>query len=108
MHSDDDADLLYFDRYWLEEQQVCDDVLTLLASSLPGEGPSLRRLFPDGWEEQRAAAEVAMTQSLTVLTGGPGTGKTTTVARLTRAVGANPFPARPSPPSSIRSVCTRF
>ena len=44
--------------------------------------PSLDRLFPTGWEEQRAAAEIALTQSLTVLTGGPGTGKTTTVARL--------------------------
>ncbi|MCV7298232.1 exodeoxyribonuclease V subunit alpha [Mycobacterium barrassiae] len=76
------GDLLYMDRYWLEEQQVCEDVLTLLSSSLPGTVPSLERLFPKGWEEQRAAAEVALTQSLTVLTGGPGTGKTTTVARL--------------------------
>ena len=33
-------------------------------------------------EEQRAAAKVALSQGLTVLTGGPGTGKTTTVARL--------------------------
>ena len=76
------GDLLYLDRYWLEEQQVCDDVLTLLSSTLPGTVPSLERLFPDGWEEQRSAAEIALTQSLTVLTGGPGTGKTTTVARL--------------------------
>ncbi|BBX04577.1 exodeoxyribonuclease V subunit alpha [Mycolicibacterium moriokaense] len=76
------GDLLYMDRYWLEEQQVCEDVLTLLSSSLPGAVPSLERLFPKGWEEQRAAAEVALSQSLTVLTGGPGTGKTTTVARL--------------------------
>ncbi|MFI5509155.1 exodeoxyribonuclease V subunit alpha [Mycobacterium sp. NPDC051804] len=76
------GDLLYLDRYWLEEQQVCADVLTLLSSILPGEVPSLERLFPVGWEEQRAAAEIALTQSLTVLTGGPGTGKTTTVARL--------------------------
>ena len=82
LYSDPAADLLYLDRYWLEEQQVCDDVLTLLASSPPGEVPSLGRLFPAGWEEQRAAAEIALTQSLTVLTGGPGTGKTTTVARL--------------------------
>ncbi len=75
-------DLLYLDRYWLEEQQVCEDVMTLLSCTLPGTVPSLERLFPEGWEEQRAAAKVALTQSLTVLTGGPGTGKTTTVARL--------------------------
>ena len=41
-----------------------------------------RRLFPPGFEEQREAAEIALSQGLTVLTGGPGTGKTTTVARL--------------------------
>lgn len=82
------GELLYLDRYWLEEQQVCDDVLALLASTPAGDTlpdgtvPSLHRLFPAGREEQRAAAEVALMQSLTVLTGGPGTGKTSTVARL--------------------------
>ena len=35
-----------------------------------------------GYEEQREAAEIALAQAVTVLTGGPGTGKTTTVARL--------------------------
>ncbi|MBI5340675.1 MAG: exodeoxyribonuclease V subunit alpha [Mycolicibacterium rufum] len=80
--SDRSADLLYLDRYWREEQQVRDDVLALLASPLPAAVPGLERLFPAGWEEQRRAAEVALAQSLTVLTGGPGTGKTTTVARL--------------------------
>ena len=44
--------------------------------------PDTARLFPTGYEEQRAAAEVALAQGLTVLTGWPGTGKTTTVARL--------------------------
>jgi exodeoxyribonuclease V alpha subunit len=74
--------LLYLDRYWREEQQVRDDVLALLASPLPAAVPGLGRLFPEGWEEQRRAAEIALSQALTVLTGGPGTGKTTTVARL--------------------------
>ncbi len=79
-----EAELLYLDRYWREEEQVCADVLALLSApaSAPNPGPDLDRLFPDGWDEQRAAAEVALAQSLTVLTGGPGTGKTTTVARL--------------------------
>ena len=44
--------------------------------------PALTGCSRQGWEEQRAAAEIALSQSLTVLTGGPGTGKTTTVARL--------------------------
>ena len=76
------GDLLYLDRYWLEEQQVCDDVLAMMATKPTGTVPNTARLFPTGYEEQRAAAEVALSQGLTVLTGGPGTGKTTTVARL--------------------------
>ncbi len=74
--------LLYLDRYWREEQQVADDLLAMVASSGGGSSGDVGRLFPAGYEEQRSAAEVALTQRLTVLTGGPGTGKTTTVARL--------------------------
>ena len=77
-----DGDLLYLDRYWLEEQQVCDDVLTMIAVKPEKVSPDIDRLFPKGFDEQRAAAKVALSQGLTVLTGGPGTGKTTTVARL--------------------------
>ncbi|MDG4663851.1 exodeoxyribonuclease V subunit alpha [Mycobacterium sp. 236(2023)] len=80
------GDLLYLDRYWREEQQVCDDILALLSAPPRPVVPAAERLFPAGWEEQRAAAEVALRQSLTVLTGGPGTGKTTTVARLLAAI----------------------
>ncbi|MBV8966911.1 MAG: exodeoxyribonuclease V subunit alpha [Mycobacteriaceae bacterium] len=74
--------LLYLDRYWREEQQVADDLLALLPSSRQTPVPDISRLFPPGYEEQRGAAETALSQGLTVLTGGPGTGKTTTVARL--------------------------
>ncbi|OBK70921.1 exodeoxyribonuclease V subunit alpha [Mycobacterium sp. 1274761.0] len=76
------GDLLYLDRYWLEEQQVCDDVHRMIAVKPQKVSPDIDRLFPVGFEEQRAAAKVALSQGLTVLTGGPGTGKTTTVARL--------------------------
>ncbi|MGA3256103.1 MAG: exodeoxyribonuclease V subunit alpha, partial [Mycobacterium sp.] len=77
-----DDNLLYLDRYWREEQQVADDLLALLTPRAPTAAPDIGRLFPPGYEEQRAAAGVALSQGLTVLTGGPGTGKTTTVARL--------------------------
>jgi exodeoxyribonuclease V alpha subunit len=77
-----DGDLLYLDRYWLEEQQVCGDVLRMVSAKPKQISRDLDRLFPKGFEEQRSAAEVALSQGLTVLTGGPGTGKTTTVARL--------------------------
>jgi exodeoxyribonuclease V alpha subunit len=76
------GDLLYLDRYWLEEEQVCGDLLALSVSGATVELPVYERLFPPGYEEQRAAAEIALSQAVTVLTGGPGTGKTTTVARL--------------------------
>lgn len=75
-------DLLYLDRYWLEEEQVCADLLALSVPGATGRTPPLQRLFPAGYDEQRAAAEIALSQAVTVLTGGPGTGKTTTVARL--------------------------
>jgi exodeoxyribonuclease V alpha subunit len=81
LHLYDDR-LLYLDRYWREEKQVCDDLLALLAAGSPAELPDFTRLFPTGFEEQREAAEIALSQVVTVLTGGPGTGKTTTVARL--------------------------
>lgn len=77
-----DGRLLYLDRYWREEKQVCDDLLGLFAAQPTAEFPDLARLFPSGFEEQREAAEIALSQAVTVLTGGPGTGKTTTVARL--------------------------
>ncbi len=77
-----DGHLLYLDRYWREEQQVADDFSALLSAPGRPAVADIDRLFPPGYEEQREAAGIALQQGLTVLTGGPGTGKTTTVARL--------------------------
>lgn len=74
--------LVYFDRYWIEECRVAEDVRTLAGSPRSGPKVDIERLFPPEYAEQRVAAEVALSRALTVLTGGPGTGKTTTVARL--------------------------
>jgi exodeoxyribonuclease V alpha subunit len=77
--------LLYLDRYWREEQQVADDLRAMVsrrAADTIGSEADIPRLFPAGYEEQRGAAKIALSQRLTILTGGPGTGKTTTVARL--------------------------
>ena len=76
-----DDNLVYLDRYWREEQQVADDLSALLSGQVAGAAPDIGRLFPV-YPDQRLAAEIALAQRLTVLTGGPGTGKTTTVARL--------------------------
>ncbi len=74
--------LLYLDRYWREETHVRDDLLALLARAPARAVPAPDRLFPAEYPEQRQAAEIALSQPVTVLTGGPGTGKTTTIARL--------------------------
>jgi exodeoxyribonuclease V alpha subunit len=74
--------LLYLDRYWREEQQIADDLRAMVSRRAVESAADIERLFPAGYEEQRSAAEIALSQRLTVLTGGPGTGKTTTVARL--------------------------
>jgi exodeoxyribonuclease V alpha subunit len=80
---------LYFDRYWREESQVEQDLRVRADRKDPeiADEKALRagltRLFPgDSYTEQRTAAETAARQWTTVLTGGPGTGKTTTVAGL--------------------------
>ena len=70
---------LYLDRYWREERQVAADLLAL-AGETPGAVPDdLARLFEPG--RQRDAAETALRRRFAVIAGGPGTGKTTTVAR---------------------------
>lgn len=82
-----EGDLLYLDRFWREEGQVRDDLLLRLATPAPALDEdalamTAARLFPEGYAEQRSAAVAAARQWTTVLTGGPGTGKTTTVAGL--------------------------
>ncbi|HEU4811007.1 MAG TPA: exodeoxyribonuclease V subunit alpha [Nocardioides sp.] len=80
--------LLYLDRYWREEGQVRDDLLVRADRPAPAVDPVVldaggARIFPEsGYDEQRTAARAAAGQWTTVLTGGPGTGKTTTVAGL--------------------------
>ncbi|MCV7229139.1 exodeoxyribonuclease V subunit alpha [Mycolicibacterium komossense] len=79
--------LLYLDRYYREEEQVCADLLAVGGVDVPVDPDALAagldRVFPaPRFTEQRAAAQIALSQWTTVLTGGPGTGKTTTVAGL--------------------------
>ena len=77
---------LYLDRYWREEGQVCDDLVARIRRTPPEVDEAaldagVLRVFPkDGYDEQRAAARAAASRWTAVLTGGPGTGKTTTVA----------------------------
>lgn len=94
--------LVYLDRYWREEGQVRDDLVRRTSAPPPAVDERLlsqhaARLFPDeGSADQRAVALAAARQWTTVLTGGPGTGKTTTVAGLLALLAAEAA-AGPSP-----------
>jgi exodeoxyribonuclease V alpha subunit len=79
---------LYLDRYWREERRVAQDLQGLAAGRPSDAAPAppapaiVDRLFSDGADDrQRRAAEAALTHCFAVIAGGPGTGKTTTVAR---------------------------
>ncbi len=82
---------LYLERYWAEERQVARDLLARAGEPADLVDPgvlaaSLESLFgparPDGTDLQRLAATAAVLRRLAVIAGGPGTGKTTTVARV--------------------------
>ncbi|MFP5308154.1 MAG: exodeoxyribonuclease V subunit alpha [Actinomycetes bacterium] len=81
---------VYLDRYWRYERSIA-SLLGLRASAGGDVAPAavrdrLDRILPPrpdgGSDRQRLAAATAALRRLTVLAGGPGTGKTTTVARL--------------------------
>ncbi|MEV0358801.1 AAA family ATPase [Nocardia sp. NPDC050697] len=86
----DGGPLLYLDRYHKQEQIIrC--VLTERAAGHPAVDPALVRRELDRLfgaetagttDRQRLAAAVAATRWTTVVAGGPGTGKTHTIARI--------------------------
>lgn len=86
----DSAGRLYFHRYWKYEQTVAAEFLKRRRQPAFALDPktvsaALAKLFPGATNEtnwQKIAAFTALRQRLTVITGGPGTGKTWTVARL--------------------------
>jgi exodeoxyribonuclease V alpha subunit len=72
---------LYLDRYWLEERRLAADLRALMtAPSAPPVDPGPLARFSD--PRQRRAAETALARRFAVIAGGPGTGKTTTVAGI--------------------------
>lgn len=86
-----DGDLLYLRRAWRDETDVAADLRARMRSPSPLAAdadlrPVLDALFPDaanaGPDWQKVACALAARQRFTVITGGPGTGKTTTVVRL--------------------------
>lgn len=80
---------LYLQRMWQSERRVADFFATVELTDVPDE-MQLRRILDELFgvtveEEidwQKVAAAVAVTSRISVISGGPGTGKTTTVAKL--------------------------
>jgi len=79
------GDRLYLRRAWNAEQSIREHILQRI--SLPIAEPAdlktqLDALFGTDTTMQRVACEVAAKNRITLITGGPGTGKTTTVVKL--------------------------
>ncbi len=96
-------DLLYLERYWQQEELVREQLQARFAAEPPSVdvqrvADALPRLFtgaglPAGeLDRQRLAAASSALGWVTVLAGGPGTGKTTTVARLLALLTDQPGP----------------
>lgn len=84
-----EAGLLYLRRYREYERQLAAHLQriatsTVEAGDLAALAPLFSRLFPDadGDDRQARAAALALRHPLLLVTGGPGTGKTTTITRL--------------------------
>jgi exodeoxyribonuclease V alpha subunit len=96
--------LLYLERYWQQEEVVRVQLQRRFAASAPDIDQSrlaaaLPRLFdheglaPGEADRQELAVAVSALGRVSVLAGGPGTGKTTTVARLLALLRDQPGPA---------------
>ena len=84
-----DRHRLYLRRYWHYECSVAQGILARLRrddTPTGGLGDELQRLFPASENHSvnwpRVACALAARGAFSVITGGPGTGKTTTVVRL--------------------------
>ena len=94
---------LYLDRYWREERQVAAD-LRALSEGRPARvrmdilTDGLARLFAGQTDSRQClAAATAVLRRLTVIAGGPGTGKTTTVARVVALLAEQAAAGMPAP-----------
>ncbi|HEV7732907.1 MAG TPA: exodeoxyribonuclease V subunit alpha [Candidatus Binatia bacterium] len=84
----DDVGRLYLHRYWAYEHRLAQQLLARAAAPVDDLDEArlardLGTLFPaKGTDWQRIAAATAVMRRLCVVSGGPGTGKTTTVVRI--------------------------
>jgi len=88
---------LYLQRYYQYEYRIATQLISRNQPMPLTEPPILRQLMTDQFGDnpttvnwQAVATLQALTRRLTVITGGPGTGKTTTVLKLLQAFAALP------------------
>nr|WP_241524618.1 exodeoxyribonuclease V subunit alpha [Halomonas sulfidaeris] len=87
-HNKANTTRLYLRRYWQFEQTLHNEIATRLSVGNAGERLLLKNaldtLFPatDTLDWQKSACALAARSPFAIITGGPGTGKTTTVVRL--------------------------
>jgi exodeoxyribonuclease V alpha subunit len=82
--------LLYLRRYWRDEQRIVSGITARLQHPLAVDEPALRQLLdrlfaavdPTRLAWEKIACALAARSAFAIITGGPGTGKTTTVVRL--------------------------
>jgi len=84
-----DRTRIYLRRYWNHERLVAEAIRQRVLADVappPGLGQLLPRQFPDDGRHAvqwpRVACALAARSAFTIVTGGPGTGKTTAVVRL--------------------------
>lgn len=98
------GDRLYLDRYWREERAVAAELRARAGAPAGGVDAAvldegLARLAGDGTDPRaRAAAATAVERRLSVIAGGPGTGKTTTVGRVVALLAEQAAAAGAPPP----------
>jgi exodeoxyribonuclease V alpha subunit len=76
---------LYLHRYWHYETALAKQLLALANQQVEPSESHLDQLFPNTSSEidwQREAAKTAINQRLCIISGGPGTGKTSTVVKI--------------------------
>ena len=89
----DAGNRLYLQRYWQYEQDIAGNILSRISSPRKIEfdkfelAAKLRLYFPENYDQgkinwQRVAAAAAIMKDFLVISGSPGTGKTTTITKI--------------------------
>ncbi len=87
-----DGSRLYLQRYWMYENLVAQGILERCSqikdssNALKPSGRSAPPLLPEGDVDQQKAIRAALTKRFAVISGGPGTGKTFTIAQIILAL----------------------